>query len=47
MPVMDGLMSDLVSAIPKIIGYFAATTSPVFNSDVPRTIYAVARYWKP
>lgn len=42
-PVVDGLIADLVSVIPKIDGFFAATTRPVFNGDMTTTVYAVAQ----
>ncbi|KAK1401907.1 Cysteine-rich RLK (RECEPTOR-like protein kinase) 42 [Heracleum sosnowskyi] len=42
-PVVEGLITDLVSVTPKIDGFFAATTRPVFNGGVTTTVYAVAQ----
>lgn len=40
---MEGLLTDLVAATPKISGYFAATTRPVPSRGATTTIYAVAQ----
>lgn len=36
-------MTNLVAVTPKIDGFFAATTRPVFNGGVTTTVYAVAQ----
>lgn len=42
-PVVEGLITDLVAATPKINGFFAATTRPVLNGAATATVYAVAQ----
>ncbi|KAK1401905.1 Cysteine-rich RLK (RECEPTOR-like protein kinase) 42 [Heracleum sosnowskyi] len=42
-PVVNGLITDLVSATPKIDGFFAATTRPVSSGGVTMRVYAVAQ----
>ncbi|KAK1401899.1 Cysteine-rich receptor-like protein kinase 2 [Heracleum sosnowskyi] len=42
-PVVEGLITDLVAATPKINGFFAATTRPVLNGGATATVYAVAQ----
>lgn len=42
-PVVEGIITDLVAATPKIHGYFAATTRPVFSGGVTSKVYAAAQ----
>ncbi|XP_063940617.1 cysteine-rich receptor-like protein kinase 3 isoform X2 [Daucus carota subsp. sativus] len=42
-PVVEGIMTDLVAATPKINGYFAATTRPVSSGGVTSKVYAAAQ----
>ncbi|KAK1401904.1 Cysteine-rich receptor-like protein kinase [Heracleum sosnowskyi] len=42
-PAVTGLITDLVEATPKINGFFAATTRPVFHGSGTVTVYAVAQ----
>ncbi|KAL1802984.1 hypothetical protein ACET3Z_031631 [Daucus carota] len=42
-PVVDGLITDLVSTTPRIDGFFAATTRPVSSGGATMTVYAVAQ----
>ena len=42
-PVVEGLLTDLVAATPKIKGFFAATTRPVLNGGATGSVYAVAQ----